>query len=89
MRGQSNAIFHTQGVAWAEPQCGASPMLYIVHRAQLGRDRGADPMLSRLVWWLGGIMGCPLPDSRVTRRVKCGAGREGVITRELRSSVQL
>ena len=28
---------------------------------------------------------CPFPDSRVTRRVICGAGREGVITRDLRS----
>ena len=28
---------------------------------------------------------CPLSDSRVTRRVICGAGREGVITRDLRS----
>ena len=46
VRGQPNSVAVCAGTvligrSWAEPQCGASPMLFIVPRVQLGRDRVA------------------------------------------------
>ena len=46
VRGQPNSVAVCAGTvligcSWAEPHCGASPMLFIVPRVQLGRDRVA------------------------------------------------
>ena len=62
VRGQPNVVAACAGIvligrSWAEPQCGASPMLFIVPRVQLGRDRIAVPPWSCHVLCGAGVLG--------------------------------
>ena len=62
VRGQPNSVAVCTGTvllgfSWAEPHCGASPMLFIVPRVQLGRDRVAVSPWSCHVLCGAGVLG--------------------------------
>lgn len=85
VRGQPNAAAVCTGTvllgfSWAEPHRGASPMLLIVPRVPLGRDRVAMPPWSCHVLCGAGVLGAGRGRPRVGSHGESGAGRtdEGV-----------
>ena len=85
VRGQPNSVAVCTGTvllgfSWTEPHCGASPMLFIVPRVQLGRDRVAVPPWSCHVLCGAGVLGAAGGRSRVGSYGESSAGRtdEGV-----------
>ena len=85
VRGQPNSVAVCTGTvllgfSWAGPHCGASPMLFIVPRVQLGRDRVAVPPWSCHVLCGAGVLGAAGGRSRVGSYGESSAGQidEGV-----------
>ena len=79
VRGQPNSVAVCTGMvllgfSWTEPHCGASPMLFIVPRVQLGRDRIAVPPWSCHVLCGAGVLGAAGGPPRVDSHRKPGVG---------------